>query len=99
MGAKILCGMKAICEHCRAISLPSSESTIISMVRQYGFPAKKVGGVWISNTDAIMDWTKTPKAPPNPDDNALKDTPEKPVNPQKHPKNTPKTPQKHPRFP
>ena len=83
MGATVLCGMKAICEHCRSISLPSSESTVISMVKTSGFPAKKVGGIWISNADAIIAWTKICDPSPDHADQAVKDTAKKPVNTKK----------------
>jgi hypothetical protein len=97
--ATVLCGMKAICEHCRSISLPSSESTIISMVRKDGFPAKKIGGIWISNADAIIEWTKSLGAVPDPVDQAIKSSFKNPVNPQKHLKNTSKTPKTFPKLP
>jgi hypothetical protein len=69
------------------------------MVRTSGFPAKKVGGIWVSNADAIIDWTKRldPPAvsPAEPEKDILKNH----VNPQKTIKNTPKTPKISPKLP
>jgi hypothetical protein len=50
MGRK-LDGMKEICAHVRR-----SESTVLSWIRDLGFPAKKVGGAWVSTTDRVDRW-------------------------------------------
>ena len=46
-----LVGMKAI-QKC----VNMSEDTVLTWIRQVGFPAKKVGGIWISETEAISRW-------------------------------------------
>jgi len=46
-------GMKAICNHVKR-----SESTVLDWIRFMGFPAKKLGGVWVSETSLISDWKK-----------------------------------------
>lgn len=51
-----LSGMKAIQEHCRAHNLPSSEATVIQMIQQSGFPARKLGGIWIASPAKIDKW-------------------------------------------
>lgn len=51
-----LSGMKAIQEHCRAINLPSSEATVIQMIQESGFPARKLGGIWVASKDKIDEW-------------------------------------------
>lgn len=108
MESTVLCGMKAICGFCRSISLPSSEATVISLVTHDGFPAIKRGGIWISNTESIVDWTKLPVetedpavSTTNPTKKTFMDAPKtpfkKPVNPKKHLKNTQNIPKKHPK--
>jgi hypothetical protein len=49
-----LSGMKAICDY-----VHRSEPTVLSMVRSYGFPAKKVGGIWESSRSLIDEWKLT----------------------------------------
>lgn len=46
-----LCGMKEIANYARR-----SESTILAWVRDMDFPAKKVGGIWESNSAAVDRW-------------------------------------------
>lgn len=46
-------GMKAICAH-----EEKSESTILKLILNEGFPAEKIGGTWVSDTDLIEDWKK-----------------------------------------
>lgn len=46
-----LMGMKDIQKH-----VNMSEATVLVWIRQVGFPAKKVGGIWISDTEAISRW-------------------------------------------
>jgi len=53
-----LSGMTAIREYCRSINLASSEVSIIRFIQQYGFPAKKLGGIWESNKTKITEWRK-----------------------------------------
>lgn len=53
-----LSGMKAIQEYCRSISLASSEASVIQMIRDYGFPARKLGGIWTSDKESITKWVK-----------------------------------------
>lgn len=53
-----LSGMKAIQEYCRAINLPASEATVIQMIRESGFPAKKLGGIWVASKEVIENWIK-----------------------------------------
>lgn len=48
-----LSGMKQICEYIRR-----SECTVLSLVRTEGFPAKKIGGIWESDTELIDEWRK-----------------------------------------
>lgn len=48
---RFLVGMKDICQYtCR------SESTVLAWIRDMDFPAKKVGGIWESNTKMIDVW-------------------------------------------
>jgi hypothetical protein len=58
MGETTLSGMKAIQDHCRAINLPSSEATVLQMIRESGFPARKLGGIWVADTEMIGKWVK-----------------------------------------
>ena len=58
MGGTTLSGMKAIQDHCRAKNLPSSEATVLQMIRESGFPARKLGGIWVANTEIIETWVK-----------------------------------------
>lgn len=46
-------GMKAICNHVKR-----SESTVLDWIRFMGFPAKKLGGIWVSEAGLISDWKK-----------------------------------------
>ena len=55
-GKTQLCGIKAICSACRNLELPSSEPSVMSMIIHEYFPAKKIGGVWISDMDMITTW-------------------------------------------
>ncbi len=56
MAETTLSGMKAIQEHCRAVNLPSSEVTILQMIRESEFPARKLGGIWMSDAENIAKW-------------------------------------------
>lgn len=53
-----LSGMKAISQHCRAINLASAECSILDMIRNEGFPARKLGGVWESDKLLIATWRR-----------------------------------------
>jgi len=46
-----LTGMKEIQKH-----MNLSEATILAWIRQENFPARKLGGIWISDTDVIDRW-------------------------------------------
>ena len=46
-----LSGMKQICCYCNY-----SEVTILKWIRLEEFPATKVGGAWISDTDLVDKW-------------------------------------------
>lgn len=47
----ILTGMKDIQKQ-----VNMSEASVLAWIRDAGFPAKKIGGVWISETEAISRW-------------------------------------------
>ncbi|MEN6422619.1 MAG: hypothetical protein ABFD76_11815 [Smithella sp.] len=51
-----LSGMNAIRDFNRSINLASSEASVIQMVRESGFPAKKIGGIWESDKRSIIAW-------------------------------------------
>lgn len=53
-----LSGMTAIRDFCKSISLASSEVTVIQYIQQFGFPARKLGGVWESDKNKIIEWRK-----------------------------------------
>jgi hypothetical protein len=46
-------GMKVICDHVKR-----SEATVLDWIRFMAFPAKKLGGIWVSDTELISDWKK-----------------------------------------
>jgi hypothetical protein len=45
--------MKEITSH-----VHRSEATVLSWIRQFGFPAEQIGGIWKSNTDLLAAWYK-----------------------------------------
>lgn len=47
----VLTGMKDIQKQ-----VNFSEATILSWIRNEGFPATKLGGIWISDTESIDQW-------------------------------------------
>jgi hypothetical protein len=51
-----LSGMNAIRDFNRSINLASSEASVIQMVKESGFPAKKIGGIWESDKRSIVAW-------------------------------------------
>ncbi len=53
-----LSGMKAITDHCGAIGLQRTESSILQLRIQYGFPMKKMLGTWVSDKLQIEEWRK-----------------------------------------
>ena len=58
MGETALSGMKAIVDYCGAIGLPRTESSIIQLKQQCGFPMKKLMGIWESDKELIVAWRK-----------------------------------------
>jgi len=44
-------GMKAICQY-----MGRSEATMLSIIRDMDFPARKIGGIWESDTIVVDDW-------------------------------------------
>jgi hypothetical protein len=48
-----LSGMKEICNH-----VSRSEATVLVLIRDEGFPATKLGGIWESDTELISEWRK-----------------------------------------
>ncbi len=46
-----LLGMKEITLYVRR-----SEATVLKLIREEGFPARKVGGQWVSDTTVIVEW-------------------------------------------
>ena len=53
-----LSGMVAIRDFCRSINLASSEASIIQFIKECGFPAKKLGGIWESDKVKIIEWRR-----------------------------------------
>lgn len=51
-------GFKEIQECCARLGLPSSQASVLDMINFQDFPARKVGGVWISDSDLIEKWRK-----------------------------------------
>jgi len=51
-----LSGIKEIQTCCGRLGLPTSVSSVISMINHDGFPAKKIGGIWISDMNLIEEW-------------------------------------------
>jgi hypothetical protein len=43
-------------EHCGAIGLQRTESSILQLKIQYGFPMKKMLGIWVSDKLLIEEW-------------------------------------------
>lgn len=73
-----LSGMTAIRDFCRAINMQSSEVTIVQLIKEEDFPAKKLGGVWESDQDLIIQWRKRRLAVGTPDpEETRKPEPEK----------------------
>lgn len=53
-----LYGIKAIRDCCRKLELPSTEATVMAMIHESGLPAKKLGGIWISDSELIAGWRR-----------------------------------------
>jgi hypothetical protein len=53
-----LYGIKAIRDCCRKLELPSTEATVMAMIHESGLPAKKLGGIWISDAELIAEWRR-----------------------------------------
>jgi len=51
MSGMKLSGMKAICEY-----IGRSAPTVLKLVREEGFPARKIRGEWSSDSDLIDRW-------------------------------------------
>ena len=49
-------GMTAIRDYCRILGLQCSEASIISLIKACGFPARKLGGQWLSDKVLIKTW-------------------------------------------
>lgn len=49
-------GMTAIRDYCRIIGLQCAESSIIALIKECGFPARKVLGQWMSDKVLIKAW-------------------------------------------
>jgi hypothetical protein len=54
----VLSGMKEIMDHCGAIGLQRTESTILQLKTQYGFPMRKMLGIWVSDKLLISEWRR-----------------------------------------
>lgn len=48
-----LIGMKSICQY-----LERSEATLLKLIRDEGFPAIKIGGIWESDVVEITAWRR-----------------------------------------
>ncbi len=48
-----LSGMRAICDY-----VNRSEPTVLSWIRELGFPAKKISGIWESDRRLIDEWRR-----------------------------------------
>lgn len=46
-------GMKEICRY-----MGKSENTILRLIREKDFPAKKIAGEWVSDTVLVAEWRK-----------------------------------------
>lgn len=48
---RFLTGMKDICKY-----VSRSEATVVNWIRDEGFPAKKIDGIWEAHTGKIDSW-------------------------------------------
>lgn len=46
-------GMKEICRY-----MGKSENTLLRLIKEKDFPAQKVGGEWVSDTQVVADWRR-----------------------------------------
>ena len=53
-----LSGIKSITAFCGSIGLPRTDVSILKLQREEGLPMKKLGGIWESDKQAIVDWRK-----------------------------------------
>ena len=53
MSTTELDGMKAICNYVKR-----SEATVMDWIRNMEFPAKKLGGTWVSDVELIVNWKR-----------------------------------------
>ncbi|MBN1662882.1 MAG: hypothetical protein JW943_04705 [Deltaproteobacteria bacterium] len=51
-----LYGIKQIMDCCNNLELPHSESSVMTMINFEGLPARKIGGIWISDSNKIAEW-------------------------------------------
>jgi hypothetical protein len=51
-------GFKEIQDCCGRLGLPTSAASVLDMINFQGLPAKKIGGVWISDSELIAKWRK-----------------------------------------
>lgn len=49
--ATALTGMKEICQY-----MSRSEVTVLKLIRDQDFPAKKIGGIWESDKELVDEW-------------------------------------------
>ncbi len=50
--------MKSICQY-----MNRSESSVLVLIRDYGFPARKIGGIWESDTELADAWRREQISP------------------------------------
>jgi hypothetical protein len=53
-----LSGIKEITAFCGSIGLPRSDVSILKLHHEEGLPMKKLGGIWESDKDLIVEWRK-----------------------------------------
>lgn len=53
-----LSGIDAICDYCRSVGLPASKVSVLQMIRDEYLPAKKLGGIWDSDSELIDKWRR-----------------------------------------
>lgn len=56
--ATVLQGIDQISDYCRKINIQYSIQTIMDGIRFRGFPARKLGGRWTSDTALIDKWAR-----------------------------------------
>jgi predicted DNA-binding transcriptional regulator AlpA len=53
MKQSALIGMKMICD-----CMDRSEATVLKLIRDEGFPAVKIGGIWESDRGEVDNWRR-----------------------------------------